>query len=77
MNEGIFYLLLRQYQKQDKKLEVQLFLGRLLALLALANRPRFCLILEVSALNLIVDLTISKAKSMGKEVAASFFEWSW
>ncbi len=44
--EGVFCLLLRQGQKRDKKLEVQLFLARLLLPLALANLPRFRLVLE-------------------------------
>ena len=53
-----------------------LFLTCLLALLA--GRPRFRLMLNL-AIGLIVDLTIGKAKSMGREVAVGFstrFLWN-
>ena len=40
-------------------------------LLALANWPRFYLMLEASGL--IVDLAIGKAKSIGGEIASDFF----
>ncbi len=76
MTEEIFYLLLRHGQKRDKKLEVQLFLVCLLVLLALAGRPHFCLVLEVSALGLAVGLTIGGAESMGGKVAVGFSRWS-
>ncbi len=75
VTEGIFCLLLRQGQKWDKKLEVQLFLVRLLV--PLAGWPSFCLVLEALALGLTVGLTIGKAKLIGVEVAVRLSEWSW
>ncbi len=72
MTEGIFCLLLRECQKQDKKLEVQLFLSCLLVPLALVGRPRSRLVLKVSALGLAVSLTIGKAESMGGKVVIGF-----
>ncbi len=72
MTEGIFCLLLRQGQKRDKKLEVQLFLARLLVPFALAGRPRFRLVLEASGL--IVGLAIGGAEFIGREVAVSLSE---
>ena len=65
MTEGIFCLLLRQSQKRDKKLEFQLFLARLLVLLALAGRPHFCLVLEALALGLTIGLAIGRTESIG------------
>ena len=72
MTGRTFYLLLRQGQKRDKKLEFQLFLARLLVPLVLAGRPCFCLMLA-SALGLTVGLTIGGAESIGREVAVGFF----
>ena len=77
MTEGIFCLLLRQSQKQDKKLEVQLFLVRLLVLLALANRPYFSLMLEVSALGLTIGLAIDRTESIGGKIAIGFSGGFW
>ncbi len=74
MTEGISCLLLRQGQKRGKKLEVQLFLARLLVPLALAGRPRFCLVLEASGL--ILGLAIGGAESIGGEVAVGLSGWS-
>ncbi len=71
---GIFCLLSRQSQKRDKKLEVQVFLARLLALLSFIGLPRFCLVLEASAIGLAVGLAISGAESIDKEVTVSFSE---
>ncbi len=76
MNVGIFFLLLRQGQKQDKKLEAQVFLARLLALLSFIGLPRFCL-LEASALGLTVSLTIGGVESIGGEVTVGLSRWSW
>ncbi len=69
VTEEICYLLLRQGQKRDKKLEVQLFLACLLVLLT--GWLCFYLVLEVSTLDLIVGLVISGAKLIGGEVAIS------
>ncbi len=77
MTKEIFCLLLRQGQNQDKKLEVQLFLVRLLVSLALASQLRFCLVLEAPGLSLTIGLAISKVKSIGGEIAVSLLEWSW
>ncbi len=74
MTEGIFCLLLRQGQKRDKKLEVQLFLARLLVPLALAGRPRFRLVIE--AFDLAVGLAMGGAESIGGEVTVGFSGWS-
>ncbi len=60
--------------KQDKKLEVQVFLVRLLALLSFANMSRFCL-LETLALGLTVGLVIGEAESICKEVVVGLSEW--
>ncbi len=75
MTERIFYLLSRQGQNQDKKLEFQLFLARLLVLLALAGRPRFCLVLEAS-IGLTIGLAVAGAESIGGEVAVGLSGWS-
>ncbi len=72
VTEGILCLLSRQYQKQDKKLEVQVFLARLLAPLALAGLSRFYLVLEASVLGLTISLAIVGAESIGGEVAVGF-----
>ncbi len=61
----IFCLLSRQSQKQHKKLEDQVFLVRLLALLSFASLPHFRL-LETSALGLTVGLTIGKAEFISR-----------
>ncbi len=74
MTEGILCLLSRQGQKRDKKLEVQLFLVRLLVPFTLAGLPHFCLVLEDSGL--IVDLAIGGAESIGGEVAVGLSGWS-
>ncbi len=73
---GIFCLLLRQGQKLDKKLEVQVFLARLLVLLSFAGLPRFRLMLEASVLSLTIGLTIGEAETIGGEVAVGFSGWS-
>ncbi len=70
---GLFSLLSKQCQKQDKKSEVQLSLMYLLMLLALADWLQFCLVLEASALGLTIDLAIGGMESMNKEVAIDFF----
>ncbi len=70
MTEGILCLLLRQGQKQDKKLEVQLYLARLLVPLALAGRPRFRLVIEASGLT--VGIAIGGVESIGGKVAVGF-----
>ncbi len=70
VTEGIFCLLLRQGQKRDEKLVVQLFLARLLVPLTLAGRPRFLLVIEASGLT--VGLAIGGAESIGEEVAVGF-----
>ena len=72
-----FYPLLRQGQKQDKKLEVQLFLVHLLVPMALAGRLHFCLVLAALALGLSIGLAISGAESIGGEVAIDFSKYSW
>ncbi len=61
--------------KTRKKLEVQVFLVHLLALLSFGGLPRFRL-LEVSVLGLTVGLAIGGAESMGGEVAVGFSGWS-
>ena len=77
MTEGIFCLLLRQGQKRDKKLKVQVFLVYLLAPLFFAGLSCFCLILKASALivGLTVGLTISGAESIDREVTLSLSGW--
>ena len=69
MTEEIFCLLLRQGQKQDKKLEVELFLACLLVLLA--GQLRFCLMLKTLALDLTISLAIGGSKLISREVAVS------
>ncbi len=73
MIEGIFCLLLRQGSKQDKKLEVQLFLTRLLVPLALTGQPCFCLALETS-IGFIVDFTIGGVESIGREITVGLLK---
>ncbi len=75
MTMGIFCLLSRQSQKRDKKLEVQVFLACLLVPLVFAGLPRFCLVLEASALSLIVGFATGKAESIGREVAIGLSGW--
>ncbi len=70
----IFCLLLRQDQKQDKKLEVQVFLVRLLVPLSFAGLSRFCLVLEASVLGLTVGLTIGRVESIGRELVIGLSE---
>ncbi len=79
VTEEIFCLLLKQGQERDKKLEVQLFLVRLLAPLSFTDLPRFCLVLKASILivGLAVGLAIGGAKSIGKKIAVSLSGWSW
>ncbi len=74
VTEGVLCLLSRQGQKRGKKLEVQVFLARLLASLALAGLPRFCLVIEASGLT--IGLAIGGAESIGGEVAVGFSGWS-
>ncbi len=68
VTEGIFCLLLRQGQKQDKKLDFQLFYTSLLVPLALVYWPRFFLVLEASIV-LTVGPAIGGAESISKVVA--------
>lgn len=68
MIERLFCMLLRQGQKYDKKLEIQLFLVRLLVLLTLSNRLCVCLVLEASALGLTVSLAIARVELIGKKI---------
>lgn len=72
MIEEIFYLLLRQRQKRDKKPEVKLFLVYLLVLLVLVGRPRFYLMFEASALSLTVGLVIDKTELIGKKLLLAY-----
>lgn len=74
MTEKIFCLLLEQGQKQNKKLEVQVFLTCLLVSLALAIWPHF---LEASVLGLIIGLAIIRAEFIGKKVAVGLSGWFW
>ena len=74
LTEGIFCLLLEQDQKQNKKLEVQLFLVRLLMSLALAIWLHF---LETSVLGLIIGLAIIGVEFIGKKVAIGLSGWFW
>ncbi len=78
MTEGIFYLLSWSGQKQDKKLEVQVFLMHLLVSLSFVDLPRFCLMFEASALivSLAIGLAIGGAESIGGEVNVGFSGWS-
>lgn len=78
ITKGIFCLLLRQSQKQDKKLDVQVFLVRLLESLFFGDLYSFCLVFEASTLiiSLAIGLTISKMESIDKEIAISFFKQS-
>ncbi len=81
MTEGIFCLLLKQGQKQDKILEVQLFLARLLAPLSFAGLLCFYLVLEASALivglavGLAVGFAIDGAEFIGGEVVVGLSGW--
>ncbi len=76
MTVEIFCLLLRQGQKRDKKLEVQIFLAHLLALHSFAGLLYFYL-LEASALSLTIGLAIDGAESINEEVAIWLSEWLW
>ncbi len=71
----IFCLLSRKGQKRDKKLEIQVFLVRLLVLLSFADLPRFCLVLETSALDLAIGFAIGGAEFIGGEVIVGFSGW--
>ena len=73
VTEEIFCLLLRQNQKQDKKLIVQVFLARLLTPLSFICLPRFYLVLEALALGLIIGLAVSKAEFISRKVAVGLF----
>ncbi len=64
----IFSLLSRQGQKQDKKLEIEVFLARLLAPLSFACWSCFYWVLEASALGLTVNLAISRAESITEKL---------
>ncbi len=68
MIKRIFYLLLKQSQIQNKKLEVQVFLIPLLVSLSFAGLLHFCLVLETSALGWTIGLTIGGAKLISKKV---------
>lgn len=68
---GVFYLLLRQCQKRDKKLEIRLFLAYLLVLLTLVFWPCFCLVLEATV-NLSVGFVVDEVKFISREVAIGF-----
>lgn len=57
--------------KTRLKLKVQFFLACLLVLLFYVGRLSFCLV-ENLALDLILDLAISGAESIGKKVAVGF-----
>ena len=72
VTEGIFCLLYRQDKKRDKKLEVQLFLTRLLVLLVLVGWLCFCLVLEASDIGLTIGLAIGGVESISEEVGFSF-----
>ncbi len=74
MTEEILCLLSRQGPKRGKKLEVQVFLARLLAPLALAGLPRFRLVIEASGLT--IGLAIGRVESIGGEVTVGFSGWS-
>ncbi len=76
VTKGIFCLLLRQSQKRGNKLEVQVFLARLLAPLSFVGLPCFHLVFEASALGLTVGLAIGGAESIGKKVAIGLSGWS-
>ena len=69
MTERIFCLLLRSGQKQNKKLEIPLFLACLLVPLTLADRSHFYLVLLTLALGLTIGLAICRMKFIGGEVA--------
>ena len=71
--EEIFYLLLRQSQKRDKKLKVQLFLAYFLVPLVLVGQSCFCLVLEIG---FSVGLAINGAESISGMVAIGFFGYS-
>ncbi len=62
--------------KSKRKSKVQLFFARLLAPLAFAGLPRFCLTAEGSgkglAVGLTVGLALGRAESVGGEVAFGF-----
>ena len=60
-------------QKQDKNLNSQLFLARL-ALLALADWPRFCL--EAWASGLVVSLAMDRTILTEGDVVIGFSAWS-
>ena len=70
--EEIFYLLLKQGQKRDKKLKVQLFLACFLVPLVLAGQPHFCLVLKIS---LTVGLVIGGAESISGKIIIDFFRY--
>ena len=74
MTEGIFYLLFRQDQKQDKKLEDQVFLVCFLVPLCFASLSCLCLILKASVLGLTIGFAIGEIKSIGKEVTIGLFK---
>ncbi len=76
VTERIFYLLLRQGQKQDKKLKVQVFLACLLVLLSFANLLCFYLVLDAFALiiGLVVSFAIDGVESINRKVAIGFSE---
>lgn len=74
----IFCLLSTQGQKQDKKLVVQVLLAHLPAPQFFTGLPRFCLVLESSALivGLAIGLAISRAEFVNKKIAIGFSRYS-
>ncbi len=70
----MFCLLSRQGQKQDKKLEAQVFLACLLVPPSFVSLPCFCLVLEASVLGLTISFIIGRAESISKKVAVGHFE---
>ncbi len=72
MTERILYLLSKQGQKQDKKLEVQVFLARLLVPPSFTGLPRFCLVLKASVLGLTIGFAVGGAEFIGREVIIGF-----
>ena len=69
ITKEIFCLFLRPAKNEIENWKFQLFLTHLLVLLALAGRPRFCLIFKALVLSLIIGLAISKTKFISGEIA--------
>lgn len=68
-------LIIKTRLKKRLNLKIQLFLGYLLALLALVGQLYFCLMFKTSVLGLIIGLAISKIKLFGREVVVNFFKY--